>query len=197
MEIKGVAKNVFNFLNSIVEKGQSALATLWNVRARYDVVPVEQVHRLVQKFNKVNFVDKTKVNCKVIVDTFAGGSGILEQVSSQLRFSVKPVDFKEYEFIYVDHPEIKKSIKLDSRLDMYDGQANGGVCLVNYICAPPEGGELVAFMYLTERCRDFCAFLFPVTWINPIEAGMLQRAWWSMKCLEKRTSFKHPLASSG
>ncbi|KAK3287252.1 hypothetical protein CYMTET_5229 [Cymbomonas tetramitiformis] len=64
----------------------------------------------------MNCVDKTKVNCKVIMDTFAGGSGILEQVSSQLKSSLKPADFKECVFIYVDHPEIKKSIKLDSRL---------------------------------------------------------------------------------
>ncbi|KAK3260957.1 hypothetical protein CYMTET_30117 [Cymbomonas tetramitiformis] len=77
-----------------------------------DVVPVEQVHRLVQMFNTMNSVDTTKVNCKVIVDTLAGGAGILEQVSSQLsKSSLKPADFKEYVFIYVNHPEIKKSVK--------------------------------------------------------------------------------------
>ncbi|KAK3259345.1 hypothetical protein CYMTET_31654 [Cymbomonas tetramitiformis] len=121
------------------------------------VVLVEQVHRLVQKFNKVNFVDEKKVNCKVIVDTFAGGSGILEQVSSQLKSSLKSEDFKKYEFVNVDHLNIKKSIKLDSRLDIYDGQANGGIRLANYICAPPEGGELVTFYVLgREMPRLLC-----------------------------------------
>ncbi|KAK3236296.1 hypothetical protein CYMTET_53550 [Cymbomonas tetramitiformis] len=115
------------------------------------VVLVEQVHRLVQKFNKVNFVDEKKVNCKVIVDTFAGGSGILEQVSSQLKSSLKSEDFKKYEFVNVDHLNIKKSIKLDSRLDIYDGQANGGIRLANYICAPPEGGELWMIVVNSQR----------------------------------------------
>ncbi|KAK3281410.1 hypothetical protein CYMTET_10799 [Cymbomonas tetramitiformis] len=101
-----------------------------------------------------------------------GGSGILEQVSSQLKSSLKPIDFKEYEFIYVDHPEIKKFIKLDSRrLDIYDGQANGGIRLANYICAPPKGGNMAVFMYLAERCRDFCAFLLPVTSDQPHRSG--------------------------
>ncbi|KAK3248000.1 hypothetical protein CYMTET_42519 [Cymbomonas tetramitiformis] len=106
--------------------------------------------------------------------------------SNKFPRSSGPEDFKKYEFVNVDHPNIKKSIKLDSRLDIYDGQANGGIRLANYICALPEGGELVAFMYLAERCRNFCAFLLPATWINPTEAGMPQRARWGKKCLEKK-----------
>ncbi|KAK3278414.1 hypothetical protein CYMTET_13647 [Cymbomonas tetramitiformis] len=126
-------------------------------KARFDesasvreVDPMDQVHRLVQKFNKANSVDDTKVNCKDIVDPFAGGSGILEQVSSLFESSLKPDDFKKYEFISEDHPDMKKSIELNFRVDIFDGQANGA------------------------------------NWINHTETGLLQRAWWGKKCLEKR-----------
>ncbi|KAK3275411.1 hypothetical protein CYMTET_16460 [Cymbomonas tetramitiformis] len=43
-------------------------------------VPADQVIRLVHKFNKAKLVNKKEVNCKTIVDLFAGGSGILQQV---------------------------------------------------------------------------------------------------------------------
>ncbi|KAK3247314.1 hypothetical protein CYMTET_43186 [Cymbomonas tetramitiformis] len=41
---------------------------------------------------------------------------ILEQVSSLLESYLKPDDFKKYEFISVDHPDIKKSIELPTTI---------------------------------------------------------------------------------
>ena len=150
-------------------------------------VPAEHVHRLIEKFNKVNLVDKKKVNCRTIVDPFAGGSGILEQAKIFLSQSLKACNladaFKDFVFVAVDHPNIKKSIKLDMRLDIYEGNANSAVALANCICAPPvTGGELVAFMYFAERCRDYCAFFLPLTWINSTDE--IQRVRWGKKCIE-------------
>ncbi|KAK3287708.1 hypothetical protein CYMTET_4785 [Cymbomonas tetramitiformis] len=85
------------------------------------VVPEEHVHRLIETFNKVNLMDKTKTNCKTIVDPFARGSGILEQVKTFLNKSLTHDNFKEFEFVAADHPNIKKAIKLDMRLDIYEG----------------------------------------------------------------------------
>ncbi|KAK3281887.1 hypothetical protein CYMTET_10348 [Cymbomonas tetramitiformis] len=93
--------------------------------------------------------------------------------------------FKEFEFVAVDHPNIKKSMKLDMRLHIYEGNTNNAVALANYICAPPvTGDELVAFIYFADRCRDYCAFLLPITWVNPKDE--IQRAWWGKKCLEEK-----------
>ncbi|KAK3276780.1 hypothetical protein CYMTET_15177 [Cymbomonas tetramitiformis] len=147
-------------------------------------VPADQVSRLVRKFDKANLVNMKEVNCKTIVDPFAGGSGILQQVQLQLKDCLTSVDFKKFEFISVDHPKISKAIKLDQRVDVYASQY--AVPEANYICKLPiTGGELVAFMYFAERYRDFCAFLLPATWINPTDA--LQRAWWGKKCMEKKS----------
>ncbi|KAK3272419.1 hypothetical protein CYMTET_5987 [Cymbomonas tetramitiformis] len=169
---------------SLYEKVQTARFDIEAKTVR-DPVPVEQVHRLVESFNKVNLINKKKVNCKTIVDPFAGGSGVLAQVQSFLKTSLEPCDFKEFEFLAVDHPNVKKSIKLDARLDIFDAQENGRVPVANYICEPPcTGAELVAFMFFAERCRDFCAFLLPATWINPRDE--LQRAWWGKKCLDQK-----------
>ncbi|KAK3266055.1 hypothetical protein CYMTET_25298 [Cymbomonas tetramitiformis] len=151
--------------------------------ASRSVVPANQVIRIVHKFNQANLVNEKEVNCKTIVDGFAGGSGILQQVQLRLSDCLKSVDLKKFEFISVDHPKIPKAIKLDQRVDVYASQC--AVPAANYICQPPiTGGELVACMYFAESCRDFCDFLLPATWINSTE--VLQRAWWGRKCMEKK-----------
>ncbi|KAK3240141.1 hypothetical protein CYMTET_49997 [Cymbomonas tetramitiformis] len=151
--------------------------------ASRSVVPADQVIRRVHTFDKANLVNKKEVNCKTIVEPFAGGSGILQQVQFQLKGCLTSVDFKKFESISVDHPKISKEIKLDQRADVYASQY--AVPEANYICKPTiTGGELVAFMYFAERCRDFCAFFLSATWINPTDA--LQRAWWGKKCMEKK-----------
>ncbi|KAK3249685.1 hypothetical protein CYMTET_40878 [Cymbomonas tetramitiformis] len=81
-------------------------------------VPADHVHRLIEKINKVNRIDKTKVNCKPIVDPFAGSSGILEHANTFLKESLVgdlADAFKEFEFVSVDHPDIKKVVKLNMR----------------------------------------------------------------------------------
>ncbi|KAK3286122.1 hypothetical protein CYMTET_6306 [Cymbomonas tetramitiformis] len=51
-------------------------------------VPAEHVQRLIEKFNKMDRIDKTKVNCKTIMDPFAGGSRILEHAKTFLKESL-------------------------------------------------------------------------------------------------------------
>ncbi|KAK3273014.1 hypothetical protein CYMTET_18724 [Cymbomonas tetramitiformis] len=70
------------------------------------------------------------------------------------------------------------------RLDIFEGNPERDIPTANYICAPAcTGVEWVPFMHFAERCRDFCAFLLPCTWINSNDE--FQRAWWWKKCIEK------------
>ncbi|KAK3256058.1 hypothetical protein CYMTET_34786 [Cymbomonas tetramitiformis] len=98
-----------------------------------ECVPAEHAHRLIEKFNEVNHrIDKKNVNCETIADPFAGGSGILEHAKTFFKKSLVghlADAFKEFEFVAVDHANIRKSIKLDMRsLDIYQGNdANSAV----------------------------------------------------------------------
>ncbi|KAK3246673.1 hypothetical protein CYMTET_43792 [Cymbomonas tetramitiformis] len=118
------------------------------ISSRSDV-PADQVIRLVHKFNKANLVNKKEVNCKTIVDLFAGGSGILQQVRLQHRDCLTSDDFKKFEFISVDHPKISKAIMLDQRVDVYASQY--ALPEAQYICQPPITGGNDELEYSVHR----------------------------------------------